>query len=164
MTDTIKLKGIVMEDFANYKVPSLFLITTTCNWKCCMEGGFDVKVCQNSELATAEIKEYNIESIYNAYINNPITKAVVIGGLEPFMQFDEIKSLIDYFRWHECFDDIIIYTGYYPDELTEQLMCLQKYDNIVVKFGRFIPNHTPHFDKVLGIELASDNQFAEKIS
>jgi len=153
-----------MEDFTNYKVPSLFLITTTCNWKCCTEGGFDHTVCQNSSLVPAEIKEYKIESIYNAYINNPITKSIVIGGLEPFMQFDEVRALIDYFRWNNCFDDIIIYTGYYPEEIIDELNCLQKYTNIIIKFGRFIPNQKEHFDEVLGINLVSDNQYGERIS
>ena len=27
-----------------------------------------------------------------------------------------------------------------------------------LKFGRFKPNHTPHYDEVLGIKLCSDNQ------
>lgn len=39
-----------------------------------------------------------------------------------------------------------------------------KWKNIIVKFGRFIPNQHPHYDEVLGINLASDNQYAEKIS
>jgi len=164
MTETIKLKGIVMEDFTNYKVPSLFMITTTCNWKCCMEGGFDVKICQNSELATAEIKEYKLESIYNAYITNPITKSVVIGGLEPFMQFDEIFNLIQYFRNNKCEDEFIIYTGYYENELECQINKLKQFKNIIIKFGRYVPNNTPHFDDVLGINLISDNQYAMKIS
>jgi hypothetical protein len=34
--------------------------------------------------------------------------------------------------------------------------------NIIVKFGRYRPNQEPHFDKVLGVELASDNQYAKE--
>ena len=41
---------------------------------------------------------------------------------------------------------------------------LKKYPNIVVKYGRYIPNSESHYDEVLGITLASSNQYAEKIS
>ena len=161
--DTIKLKGIVMEDFTNYKVPSLFLVTSNCDWKCEKECG--QKVCQNSSLASAEIKEYNVDTICKSYINNDITHAIVIGGLEPFLQFSEIKALIQCLRFdYNCMDDVVIYTGYYPEEIIDELNCLQKYCNIIIKFGRFIPNQTSHRDDVLGVDLASDNQYAEKIS
>lgn len=33
-----------------------------------------------------------------------------------------------------------------------------------LKFGRYIPNQTPHYDSILGVNLASDNQYAERIS
>jgi hypothetical protein len=36
--------------------------------------------------------------------------------------------------------------------------------NIIIKYGRFIPNHQPHYDEILGVKLASDNQYAERIS
>ena len=39
-----------------------------------------------------------------------------------------------------------------------------KWENIIIKFGRYIPNQEKHYDDVLGIELASDNQYAEVIS
>jgi hypothetical protein len=32
--------------------------------------------------------------------------------------------------------------------------------NLIFKFGRFIPDRPHRFDEVLGVELASDNQFA----
>ena len=38
------------------------------------------------------------------------------------------------------------------------------YSNIIIKFGRFIPNREPHFDEVLGVNLASNNQYAKRIS
>ena len=46
-------------------------------------------------------------------------------------------------------DDIIVYTGYDKEEIPEHLMTLKKFKNIIVKFGRFIPNKKKHFDKVL---------------
>ena len=61
-------------------------------------------------------------------------------------------------------DDIVVYTGYDKEEIPEHLMTLKKYKNIIVKFGRYVPGQQAHFDEVLGVELASDNQYAEKLS
>lgn len=159
----MKLKGLIAEDFCNYKLPSMFLITSVCDWKCCTEQGLDIGVCQNSPLAQQKIKEISNEAIYQAYINNPITKVIVVGGLEPMLQYEELFDLISYFRLNGCDDEFIIYTGYYPEELPE-LNTLKMFKNIIVKFGRFVPNQKPHYDEVLGVNLASDNQYAKKIS
>lgn len=158
----MKLKGLIAEDFCNYKLPSMFLITAKCDWKCCIEQGIDKGVCQNSPLASQETKDVSYESIYNSYVSNPITKAIVIGGLEPMLQYEEMLGLVSFFRENGCNDDFVIYTGYYKNEL--QLTELQKFNNVVIKFGRFIPNHKPHYDDIIGIYLASDNQYAERIS
>ena len=58
-------------------------------------------------------------------------------------------------------DDIIIYTGYKEEEIfpvVENL--ISKYKNIIIKYGRFIPNQESKYDKILGITLASNNQYA----
>ena len=55
-------------------------------------------------------------------------------------------------------------SGYDKEEIENELLELKKFDNVVVKFGRFIPNQEPHYDAVLGVKLASDNQYAERIS
>jgi len=34
--------------------------------------------------------------------------------------------------------------------------------NIIVKFGRYRPNQEKHYDKILGVFLASDNQYAKE--
>ena len=41
---------------------------------------------------------------------------------------------------------------------------LKKYKNIIIKFGRYIPNRPKKYDNILGIDLVSDNQYAEVIS
>lgn len=160
----MKLKGLQTEDFVNYRLPNLFLISSICNWKCCIEQNLDVGICQNSSLASQPIIEVSNEQIYSYYINNPITKSIVIGGLEPFMQFEEVYDLIKYFRNNNCNDDFVIYTGYNEDEIEEQVNQLKEFLNIVIKFGRFIPNQKKHYDEVLGIELASLNQYGKRIS
>ena len=62
-----------------------------------------------------------------------------------------------------CFDDIVIYTGYNKDEVKEYIYWLSDFSNIIIKFGRYIPNQEKHFDEILGVYLSSDNQYAEKI-
>lgn len=114
-------------------------------------------------MARMPVKEIPLKSFYDAYINNDITKAIVIGGLEPMLQFDEVLSLIKYFREHNCQDMFVIYTGYYKEEIREKIAQLISYKNIIIKFGRYIPNNAPHFDEVLGINLVSNNQYGEQI-
>lgn len=150
-----------MEDFSNYKLPSMFIIFPICDWKCDKECG--VRVCQNGSLAKAPIKDIAVDIIIEKYLNNPISKAVVLGGLEPMDSWLDLQMFVEKFR-DVSRDDIVIYTGYHKKEISDKIDWLKNYDNIVVKFGRFIPGHNKHYDNVLGIELASDNQYAEVIS
>jgi len=163
MKKIIHLKNIISEDFVNYKYPAMFLITAHCNWKCCTEAGISITECQNQSLVNVNTKSFFIEDIIDSYLKNDITKAIVFGGLEPFLQFDELLSFIEEFR-EKSDDEIIIYTGYYKDELYDEIEELRFYKNIIIKFGRFIPGNDFHFDEVLGVNLCSTNQYAEKIS
>lgn len=160
----MKIKDIVAEDFLNYKRPSMFIITAMCDWKCCIEAGLDISVCQNAPLISSPVREIPNETIYKQFHINQITKAVVIGGLEPFLQIDEVVDLISYFRANDEDCPFVIYTGYNENEVQEHLGKLTKLNNIIVKFGRFIPNQKHRFDDVLGIELVSENQYAKQIS
>lgn len=163
MAVDIKIKGIRMEDFTNYKKPSMYIAFPSCTFKCERECG--QKMCQNSSLVQAPTLVIEVHSIVNKYINNPITSAIVVGGLEPFDSEEDLRMLIVYLRVATQ-DDIIIYTGYTKEEIQEREIYkyLLNAKNIIVKFGRFIPNQQPHYDNVLGIKLASDNQWAERIS
>ena len=155
------IKQLLDEDFVNYKKPSMFIGFPSCSWKCDKECG--MQVCQNSALASSPIKNIGFKTIVNRYINNPITSSVVCGGLEPFDTWDDLYGLVIYLRT-SIQDDIVIYTGYYKEEIEEYIDELKMFPNLIVKFGRYIPNHEKHFDEVLGIYLASDNQYAERIS
>lgn len=154
------VKNIVEEDFINYKEPSMFIAACYCDWKCCTEQGMSISICQNSEIAKQKSIDISDTEIFQRYISNPITKAIVIGGLEPFMQFDEIYNLIALFRNNRCSDTFVIYTGYEINEvqISRALPKLKTLGNIVLKTGRYIPNHQPHYDDILGINLISDNQ------
>ena len=157
------LKGIIDEDFVNYKIPSMNLIFPYCSFKCDKESG--KQVCQNSKLANSKNMEVSTENIINRYLSNSITHAVVMCGLEPLDSFSDVKEFIWLLRKNDCEDDVVIYTGYNEDEVTEYMEELKKFTNIVVKFGRYIDgqNHR-HIDDVLGVSLASDNQYAIRIS
>lgn len=157
---SISLKGIIDEDFVNYKVPSMVLEFPYCSFKCGIDN------CQNSALDQTKIIKVSVEYIYRRYINNPITRAIVFQGLEPLDSWEDVKEILFHFKIHEaCFDDVVIYTGYNRDEVADKIEYIrQMYDNVIIKYGRYIPNQKPHFDKVLGVYLASDNQYAERIT
>ena len=158
----IKLKGVVMEDFLQYKVPCMVLEFPNCSFKCDKEAG--VPVCQNSELASAPTREFDVHDICKAYLSNDITSAICFQGLEPFDSIGDVMSLVWAMRqYYNCHDDIVIYTGYNEYEISSELLLLSKYDNIIVKFGRFIPNRPHIYDEVLGVELSSDNQYARRL-
>lgn len=161
----MRVKTIVDEDFVNYRKPSMFIGTISCGGKCCLEGGFPLSVCQNDGWRGSAPIDIQDEVIVKRYLQNQITHAIVLGGLEPMEQSDEVLALIKTLREDfDCHDDVVIYTGYYPDEVTAILDKLQAFDNIVVKFGRYVPNMKTRFDEVLGVHLASENQYAVRIS
>lgn len=160
----MQVKEIIVEDFLNYKKPAMFIVSAVCDWKCCREAGLDIEVCQNAPLVSSPTTNVSEETIFKTFVSNDITKAVVIGGLEPMLQFDEVISLINYFRCKHNDCPFVIYTGYNENEITDKILQLKEFSNIIVKFGRFIPNRPHRFDSVLGLELVSDNQYAVQIS
>lgn len=157
------IKGLLDEDFVNYRVPSMTIMFPYCSMKCDKEYG--KPICQNSDLNVS--KEYDVDarSIVARYITNSITDAIVLQGLEPLDSFNDVLAIISELRSINCYDDIVIYTGYNKDEIENKIKSLKYYGkkNIVVKFGRFVPDQQPHYDNVLGVNLASDNQYAERI-
>lgn len=155
------IKQLLDEDFVNYKKPSMFIGFPSCSWKCDKECG--MQVCQNGALATSQIKNIGFKTIVNRYINNPITSSVVCGGLEPFDTWDDLYGLVTYLRVSTQ-DDIVIYTGYYKEEIEVYIDELKIFPNVIIKFGRYVPGCEKHYDEVLGVYLASDNQYAERIS
>lgn len=151
------LKYLVDEDFTNYKKCAMFVGTSSCTFKCEKECG--IQCCQNSPLTRMPTKFIEDEVIINRYLKNPFTKAIVIGGLEPFDTYDELLAFCKSFRQASS-DTIIIYTGWYPNEIATQTTKIVQLGNIIIKYGRYIPNSEPIFDKILGVTLASSNQFA----
>jgi len=157
----MKIKGLIDEDFVNYKKPSMFISTYTCSFKCCEECG--QAVCQNLPLVSQPTIDVDNSELAQRYVSNSISQAVVIGGLEPL---DDVKDILEFIRIFRRYsdDDIVIYTGYYEDEIKP---CIDKIrdmtSNVIIKFGRFVLDQQPHYDEVLGVKLASDNQKGVKI-
>ena len=161
----MRVKMVVDEDFTNYKKPAMFIGTISCGGKCCTEAGIPLSVCQNDGWRSCAPVVLSDREICMRYLANPLTNAIVIGGLEPFEQAKEVRKLIWMLRnVFSCNDDVVIYTGYTQDEIEDEVRLLSEFENIIIKFGRFRPNQTPHRDEVLGVNLVSDNQYAVKIS
>lgn len=159
----ITLKGIIDEDFINYKVPSMVLQFPHCDFKCNAEYGYPV--CHNASLVPEKNITIPIRQVCQRYLNNPITEAIVCQGLEPFDSFDELINLVRMIRLvFGCNDDIVIYTGYNKSEILRYIDVLLTYENIIIKYGRYIPHQESHYDEILGVMLASENQYAERIS
>lgn len=157
----MKIIDLVELDVTNYKEASMFIITYKCSFKCDKENG--TKECQNSHLVSCPVINLSDDKIVERYLNNPMTTAIVFGGLEPLDQYDEVLALMTKFR-EKTQDTIIIYTGYTEEELKDKIPELAKFGNIIIKYGRYRPNQIAHFDEVLGVNLISDNQYAKRIS
>lgn len=155
------IKGLIDEDFVQYKKPSMTILFPSCSFKCEKECG--EKVCQNSTLSVAKEISIDTMSLVNRYINNSISQAIVCSGLEPFDSWNDLYQLISNFR-KVTDDDIIIYSGYNREEIEDKIKHLVQFKNIFIKYGRFVPMQKKHYDETLGVYLASDGQYAEKIS
>lgn len=153
----MKIKGLISEDFVNYKKVSMTIMFPHCTFKCGAEH------CQNSPLAKSKAYDIDIDETIEKYLDNPITEAIVMQGLEPLDSWSDLLLFIEKFR-EKAQDDVVIYTGYDKSEITDKINILKQFPNIVIKTGRYIPNQEKHYDEVLGVELASPNQKAERIS
>ena len=162
MTNII-IKDIINEVFGDYKKISMLIGVCSCDWKCCKEA--ENNICQNMNIAKQPNISIDIHNLINKYKSNTLTEAIIFGGLEPFLQFNEVYSFINILRnEYNIHDDIVIYTGYYENEVSAYVNRLKQFDNIIIKYGRFIPNRSTKYDSILGVTLASDNQYAVKIS
>ena len=157
----MKIKFLKDEDFTNYRKPSMFIGFPYCDFKCNRDSGKEV--CQNMSLTKEPNIEIELDTIVNRYIENSITCAIVMGGLEPFNSYEDLYSLIERLR-EKTNDDIVIYTGYYASEVMDKIIELKQFKNIIIKFGRYSPGDTSHYEPLLGIHLASDGQYAVNLN
>lgn len=160
----MKIKQVEATNFQDYHKTSMLIATAFCDGKCWRERGLEKSDCHNEALLSAPTLEVDAEEIIEDYLNNPLTEAIIFGGLEPMLQFDEVLDFIKLLRnKYHCDDDIVIYTGYNEEEIAAKIEQLRPFKNIIVKFGRYIPGQQKVWDDVLGIYLVSPNQHAVNV-
>lgn len=158
------VKMIRDEDYSSYKEVSMLIAFPHCNFKCCTDLGRSTAMCQNSPIARLPTIEMYVGDVYDRYQKNVITHSIVCGGLEPLDSLADLITLVCTFRHENCNDPFVIYTGYTEEEASAKITCLSTWPNIIMKFGRYIPAQPSHYDPLLGVVLASPNQYAKKIS
>ena len=163
----MRVRKLLTERFQDYKVPSMYLAACFCDWKCCPDKPY---VCQNNPVANLPVTDIPDDEILDTYLSDPITEAIVIAGLEPLLQAREVCNLIRRAAERAIRTTFVIYTGYtvceardigFFDEL--KATGYGKDVQVIIKYGRYVPDQQPHFDEVLGVDLVSDNQYAEII-
>ncbi len=162
----MKLRAIIDSDCNHYKDFTMVLFAPYCTWKCCTECGIPESSCANHCFQQQDVKEYPNEAIINRYISNPLHGGLCIAGAEP-LDSNDLRGFLKEFR-AAVPDVIIIYTGYTADEpiVVEFIDWLTKNDinDVILKVGRYIPDGTKHIDPILGVPLASENQYAIKVN
>ena len=153
--------NVVTEDIINYKKISMFIGTPYCSGKCWRELELDCSICQNESLRDSDLIEMSINDLIDIYDNHPLCEAVVFGGMEPLDSIADLECFIMNFRYRHP-DPVVIYTGYTEGEAAEKLHFILLHENIVIKYGRYIPDQPRHYDEILGVTLASPNQYAKK--
>lgn len=156
----MKIKLLVDEDVANYKKTSMVLAFPYCSFKC-------GDACQNKHLASMPDIDVPVESIVQRYVRNPFTSAVVLQGLEPLDTLKDVFAFISAFR-DASNDDIVVFTGYeerdVPVQEFIQFVKQNKYSNIILKVGGYVEKLPSVYSHKLGVELASNNQYAFEIN
>lgn len=157
------IKMIRDEDYLSYKEVSMMIAFPNCNFKCCKDANRSVSMCQNSPIWHMPTISVSSDAIVDRYMKNVITHSIVCGGLEPL---DSVPDLIEFVsKLRKRTDDpLIVYTGYTEEESLFAILHLSLYSNVIMKFGRYVPSKPSHFDDLLGVTLASPNQYAKKIS
>lgn len=150
----MKVIDIKDVDFVNYKLPSMYIIMPYCSFKC------GIKYCQNAALPQEKLIDIPIYEIIDNFEKNPISEAVVFGGLEPFDSAEDLRCFMMNFRYHLP-QPVVIYTGYTEEEVKEKFDWIFLYENVIIKYGRYIPGEESHYDEILGVNLASSNQYAK---
>ena len=117
------IKGIIDEDFVNYKKCSMTIMLPYCSFKCEKECG--KQVCQNSKLAKSSNIDISNDKLINRYKKNIYSESIVCQGLEPFDSWSDLILLISDFRKAGVEDDIVIYTGYNEDEIEDKVDLLK---------------------------------------
>lgn len=164
---------LIETDVVNFWRTSMCIGMPYCDGKCWKDlnargGNYDWSLCHNGGLLKERKIEIPVNELAKKYVNNPLSHAVVFAGMEPLISMNEVVAFIAYLRGAcRCDDPVIIYTGYNEDEEPyikfHNLLETAEVNNVIVKFGRYVPDQKSHLDPVLKVMLASDNQYAKQI-
>jgi len=152
----MKLKQILHETYGDYKECSMLLIADNCINKC--EG------CHNQHLLQLESKIFPDEEIIKRFVENPLSKAIIFGGLEPMDQAEEVEKFIFTAINMGIACPIIIYTSYNPlsyvFRCSNVMEAIKQYlGKVIIKHGPYKKDLKPVFNEDLGVTLASSNQY-----
>lgn len=159
----ISVFGIQTADCINNKEITFNIASgVSCSFKCCPE---HPEICQNNPLCSQPIVPANIKALVNKYREQELATCITFQGLEPLDTLSELMWFIWYLR-HYTDDPVFIWTGYTEEEIQSliELIHRMNFCNIYIKVGRFVPNQPSHIDPILGVALASPNQYCKKIS
>lgn len=157
------LIDVKTDDITDYKKTSMLIAFPYCSGKC--------QGCQNAHLQNCRTTiTASASDIADLYANLGTHEAVVMAGLEPFDSFDDVLSIIDSIGHLSKPCDFVIYTGYNLDEyqtqfeteLINKFKSIRHFNNknLIVKIGRYDQTQTcTWFNKTLGVQLATKNQF-----
>lgn len=162
---TMNIFGIEENDTVNNGNFTTFIIQSgiSCTFKCDKES--KCQICQNWQIRNQKTMTVDLMKLIERYDKNVLAKSITFQGLEPLDNLKQLLWFIYHFR-KEHHDPLYIWTGYTEEECEDLIYFLKdkmKYDNIFIKFGRFVPNCEKHFDKELKVYLASPNQYCKKI-
>ena len=110
----MEIIGISDINFTDYKLPSLYIATPHCSFKCEKDCGR--AICQNSPLAKCDKMFVTVDKLVELYQANPITQAFVFGGLEPLDSSDLLDTIIE-LQVRAKPRRVVIYTGYTEEEV-----------------------------------------------
>jgi len=159
----MKVAGNPKTVFNDYKKVGLYIATPFCNFKCVKEAkekGVEV-TCHNGGLDY--VSDMSAQDVVEKHLSiNPFAECIILSGLDPIDNWVETKQFINDFR--KITDmEIVLFTGYYPNEIMDKLVELEHHEDIMFKFGRFNPINKPRFDDLGGVKLSTGNQYFKSL-
>jgi len=153
-------------NFSDYKKVVLKVSMPNCSFKCCTDLDLPKSTCANYPMHGFGVEMKGSSDVLS-YYDPSIHNGILLGGLEPFDSFKDMREILKAFVCKYPNDDIVIYSGYKYIEIQERVIDLLSDlyvvgDNTVfIKFGRYMPNKPSYQNEQLGVELASDNQYVK---
>ena len=157
------IKGITDEIFSDYSKTSMLIAVPVCTTRCWEKLNLSPTICQNHLLRREPNLSVSNKDIIDRYLENPLTSAIVFGGLDSWDSLDEIIEFIREFRLVSE-DDCVLYTGRDLDIIENDFGKLREFKNIYVKYGGYNPFLESVVDELTSVVLASSNQKFVKIS